>query len=248
MKPAEVPLQAEPTPSRTCADARHAPCRRSRDPGHERVVTETNPCRPGLSPTIVAGSARTWPARPDSTCSERGCARARPDHLGQNRRPEAFCAASRDSLFLDDAYKAVGAIYHHFWRDGGSARSAQQFQSWRLREPRDGYRCPGSPTGRRGQWPFPARAATTPARHLRLSTSALPRGSLASPCTVGRASRSVTTPSALMGESKFGRGAVAAAPIRRRALSAWSRTWSGPRPRGTSGSPPGSGSPSCPGP
>ncbi|MFJ8989504.1 Tn3 family transposase [Streptomyces sp. NPDC102279] len=31
-----------------------------------------------------------------------------------------------------------------------------------------------------------------------------------------------------------------------RALSAWSRTWSGPCRRGTSGSPPGSGSPSCP--
>ena len=31
-------------------------------------------------------------------------------------------------------------------------------------------------------------------------------------------------------------------------LSAWSRTWSGPRRRETSGSPPGSGSPSCPGP
>ena len=38
------------------------------------------------------------------------------------------------------------------------------------------------------------------------------------------------------------------APIRCRALSAWSRTWSGPRRRETSGSPPGSGSPSCPGP
>ncbi len=38
------------------------------------------------------------------------------------------------------------------------------------------------------------------------------------------------------------------APIRRRALSAWSRTWSGPRRRETSGSPPGSGSPICPGP
>ena len=37
-------------------------------------------------------------------------------------------------------------------------------------------------------------------------------------------------------------------PIQRRALSAWSRTWSGPRRRETSGSPPGSGSPSCPGP
>ena len=36
--------------------------------------------------------------------------------------------------------------------------------------------------------------------------------------------------------------------IRRRALSAWSRTWSAPRRRETSGSPPGSGSPSCPGP
>ncbi|MDQ1058430.1 hypothetical protein QFZ23_002331 [Arthrobacter globiformis] len=35
--------------------------------------------------------------------------------------------------------------------------------------------------------------------------------------------------------------------IRRRALSAWSRTWSGPHRRETSGSPPGSGSPSCPG-
>lgn len=35
--------------------------------------------------------------------------------------------------------------------------------------------------------------------------------------------------------------------IRRRALSAWSRTWSAPRRRETSGSPPGSGSPSCPG-
>jgi putative transposase len=34
----------------------------------------------------------------------------------------------------------------------------------------------------------------------------------------------------------------------RSALSAWSRTWSGPRRRETSGSPPGSGSPSCPGP
>ena len=31
-------------------------------------------------------------------------------------------------------------------------------------------------------------------------------------------------------------------------LSAWSRTWSAPRRRETSGSPPGSGSPSCPGP
>jgi hypothetical protein len=31
-------------------------------------------------------------------------------------------------------------------------------------------------------------------------------------------------------------------------LSAWSRTWSEPRRRETSGSPPGSGSPSCPGP
>jgi hypothetical protein len=41
---------------------------------------------------------------------------------------------------------------------------------------------------------------------------------------------------------------LTAAPIRRRALSAWSRTWSGPRRRETSGSPPGSGSPSCPGP
>ncbi|MET7736776.1 DoxX family protein [Streptomyces sp. NPDC005402] len=37
------------------------------------------------------------------------------------------------------------------------------------------------------------------------------------------------------------------APIRRRALSAWSRTWSGPRRRETSRSPPGSDSPSCPG-
>jgi putative drug exporter of the RND superfamily len=36
--------------------------------------------------------------------------------------------------------------------------------------------------------------------------------------------------------------------IRRRALSAWSRTWSAPRRRETSGSPPGSGAPSCPGP
>jgi hypothetical protein len=36
--------------------------------------------------------------------------------------------------------------------------------------------------------------------------------------------------------------------IRRPALSAWSRTWSAPRRRETSGSPPGSGSPSCPGP
>ena len=32
------------------------------------------------------------------------------------------------------------------------------------------------------------------------------------------------------------------------ALSAWSRTWSAPRRRETSGSPPGSGTPSCPGP
>ncbi|WP_366139750.1 HEAT repeat domain-containing protein [uncultured Modestobacter sp.] len=31
-------------------------------------------------------------------------------------------------------------------------------------------------------------------------------------------------------------------------LSAWSRTWSGPRRRGTSGSPPGSAAPGCPGP
>ncbi|MGW0808124.1 DinB family protein [Nonomuraea sp. NPDC002799] len=31
-------------------------------------------------------------------------------------------------------------------------------------------------------------------------------------------------------------------------VSAWSRTWSGVRRRGTSGSPSGSGSPSCPGP
>ena len=37
-------------------------------------------------------------------------------------------------------------------------------------------------------------------------------------------------------------------PILGRALSAWSRTWSGPRRRETSGSPPRSGSPSCPGP
>jgi len=41
---------------------------------------------------------------------------------------------------------------------------------------------------------------------------------------------------------------LTAAPIRRRALSAGSRTWSGPRRGETSGSPPGSGSPSCPGP
>jgi len=34
--------------------------------------------------------------------------------------------------------------------------------------------------------------------------------------------------------------------IRRRTLSAWSRTWSAPRHRETSGSPPVSGSPSCP--
>ena len=33
-----------------------------------------------------------------------------------------------------------------------------------------------------------------------------------------------------------------------RVFSAWSRTWSGARRRETSGSPPGSGSPSCPGP
>ena len=38
------------------------------------------------------------------------------------------------------------------------------------------------------------------------------------------------------------------APIRGRVFSAWSRTWSGARRRETSGSPPGSGSPSCPGP
>src|SRR2546421_1484836 len=35
---------------------------------------------------------------------------------------------------------------------------------------------------------------------------------------------------------------------RGRVFSAWSRTWSGARRRETSGSPPGSGSPSCPGP
>ena len=39
-----------------------------------------------------------------------------------------------------------------------------------------------------------------------------------------------------------------AAPIRGRVFSAWSRTWSGARRRETSGSPRGSGSPSCPGP
>ena len=44
------------------------------------------------------------------------------------------------------------------------------------------------------------------------------------------------------------RGGSTPALIRRRALSAWSRTWSAPRRRETSGSPPGSGSPSCPGP
>src|SRR5262249_29887208 len=38
------------------------------------------------------------------------------------------------------------------------------------------------------------------------------------------------------------------APIRGRVFSAWSRTWSGARRQETSGSPPGSGSPSCPGP
>ena len=38
------------------------------------------------------------------------------------------------------------------------------------------------------------------------------------------------------------------APVRGRVFSAWSRTWSGPRRRETSGSAPGSGSPSCPGP
>ena len=42
--------------------------------------------------------------------------------------------------------------------------------------------------------------------------------------------------------------ALGPAPIRRRALIAWSRTWSGARRRETPGSPPGSGSPSCPGP
>jgi hypothetical protein len=45
-----------------------------------------------------------------------------------------------------------------------------------------------------------------------------------------------------------GGGRTEASPVRRRALSAWSRTWSAPRRRETSGSPPGSGSPSCPGP
>src|SRR5215207_3081679 len=106
MKPAEVPLQAEPTPSRTCADARHAPCHRSRDPGHERVVTGTNPRRPGLSPTIVAGSAHMACPAGLHLLGAR-VARARPDHLGQNRRPEAFCAASLHPLFLDGAYNAV---------------------------------------------------------------------------------------------------------------------------------------------
>ena len=130
MKPTEVPPQAEPTPSRTRTDACHAPCHRSRDPGHERVVTGTNPRRPGLSPTIVAGSARTWPARPDSTCSERGRARARRDHLGQHRQPEAFCTASLHALFLDGAHNAVGAISHHLWGDGGSARGAQHILSF----------------------------------------------------------------------------------------------------------------------
>jgi hypothetical protein len=108
--------QAEPTPSRTRADACHAPCHRSRHPGHERVVTGTNPRCSGLSPTIAAASARTWPARPDATCSERGCARVRRDHLGQRRQPEAFCAASLHPLFLDSAWNAVGGISRRFSR------------------------------------------------------------------------------------------------------------------------------------
>ena len=114
MKPEEVPPQAEPTPSRTRADPCHAPCHRSRDPGHEQVVTGTNPRRPGLSPTIVSGSARTWPARADSTCSERGCARARRDHLRQHRRPEAFYAPSLHILFLSVAWNAACGISRHF--------------------------------------------------------------------------------------------------------------------------------------
>jgi hypothetical protein len=109
MKPAEVPLQAEPTPSRTRADACHAPCHRSQHPGHERVVTGTNPRWSGLSPTIVAGSARTWPARPDATCSERGCARSvetTSDSAGNLRRSAPHLYTS----FLGVAWNAVGAF------------------------------------------------------------------------------------------------------------------------------------------
>src|SRR5215207_313623 len=89
MEPTEVPPQAEPTPSRTLTDACHAPCHRSRNPGHERVVTGTNPRRLGLSPTIVAGSARTWPARrapPALSESAPGSGETTSDSTGDLRR------------------------------------------------------------------------------------------------------------------------------------------------------------------
>src|SRR3954452_22078109 len=79
MKPTEVSLQTEPAPSRTRSDTCHAPCRRSRDPGHERVVTGTNP------------AAKDCRRRSSLVVRTHGLSR-------QRRRPEAFCAASLHSL------------------------------------------------------------------------------------------------------------------------------------------------------
>jgi len=203
MKPAEVPRQAEPAPSRTRADTCHAPCHRSRDPGHERVVTGTNPaardCR--RRSTLVA-RAHGLPDRTPPAPSE-GWARARRNHLGQHRRPETFCAASLPSLSLDGAYSAVGAISHHFWRDGGSARGAQHILSscshvLRIRIDPEAQQ----PVACRVHLPPPARAAgqfhdqhrspgdvaaphrpPIPSRFL--ATSALPRGDFDSRGGVG---------------------------------------------------------------
>jgi hypothetical protein len=167
MKPTEVSLQAEPSPSRTRADTCHAPCHRSRDPGHERVVTGTNPRCSALSPTIVAGSARTWPARRDVTCSGRGCARVRRDRLGQRRQPETICAASLHSLFLDSAWNSVGGISRCFSRS--RFRTRRSAHSLFLRPRPVGSDRPGSaithrlsrpPTAPEVRRPAPAQTAT----------------------------------------------------------------------------------------
>ena len=69
---------------------------------------------------------------------------------------------------------------------------------------------------------------------LCLCTGRNASGQAALPWVVGSATRSLGGPKPAL--------------IRGRVFSAWSRTWSGARRLETSGSPPGSGSPSCPGP
>ena len=179
-------------------------------------------------------------------------------------RPER--CADRDMLDeLVEAHRKRGALVALDDLSGGTESLAvPRAAAARRRQDRQRADRRASSTRRRAAGSSP-RSSTAPTSTAARSSPRVSSGSTSSrrcatsASTSARASTSASRPS---GRWPSTRGWSGRAPssselrrllrrsrsvVRRRALSAWSRTWSGARRRETSGSPPGSGSPSRPG-